>query len=154
MRRPKLGNLTVPVAATNNCREVLTRTTHPVASALAILAVLAYGVLPAEHVHESRAHDAHHSEVIHRHFAPHHQSVPDTLVSQDDDDHVQWLTTAFTASKTTAHVRPGFFAIALVMATSSADRVSEGAVPALFVSVHDPPWTTASGLRGPPASRL
>jgi len=132
----------------------LRRPAHSFTTAVAIVAILAFGVLPPEHVHATEDRDGHHSEIIHRHLQPHHQSAPDTAVGHDDDDDAQWLITAFTASKTTAHPRPGVAAVALAVPLTLPDRKFQGGVPALYVSVHDPPWVAASGLRAPPASRL
>jgi len=122
---------------------------------LAVLAVLAFGVLPAEHVHLARADDGHHSDVVHRHFEPHHRSATQVAIDDDDDDHdVQWLTTSFTSPDTAGHVCPDRHFVELDLPAPRSGLTSRATVQALFVSVHDPPWATPSGLRAPPASRL
>lgn len=122
---------------------------------LAVFAVLAFGVLPAEHVHLARAHDDHHPDVVHRHFEPHHRPATQTAVDDADDDHdVQWLTTSFTNPETARHVRPDSHFVEHDLSISLPELTSRATVQALFVSVHDPPWATPSGLRAPPASRL
>lgn len=121
---------------------------------LAVLAVLAFGVLPAEHVHPARAHDGHHSDVVHRHFEPHHPQGTQSAIDDADDDDVEWLTTSFTSPKTDGHVCPDSHFVELDLSTTRPELTSRATVQTLFVSVHDPPWATPSGLRGPPASRL
>jgi hypothetical protein len=72
---------------------------------LAILAVLAFGLLPTEHVHVARTHDAHHSDLVHRHFEPHHRTDTQRTVDHADDDQaVRWLTTSFTTARSAGHV--------------------------------------------------
>jgi len=122
---------------------------------LAACALLASGFLPAEHVHVARDHDGHHSDVVHRHFEPHHQPGPQAAIDDEEDDHdVQWLITSFTSPETARQAAPASQLIEHDVSISPPEVTSHARVQPLFVSVHDPPWATASGLRAPPFSRL
>ena len=119
--------------------------------ALAILAVLALALLPPEHVHSAEPHDGHHANVVHRHFEPHHRSEAQPSVDHADDDHeVQWLTTSFTSYRTVAPIGADSAVVGQTEATLHPPSTRSAILPALFVSVHDPPWATACGPRAPP----
>ena len=120
---------------------------------LAALAVFGFAVLPAEHIHVARVHDRHHSDVVHRHFEPHHRVLSLAIVEQDDDDDhdVQWLTPSFTNPNTTQPVSPANQLVEPAPSIPAPAATLRRTVQPLFVSVHDPPWTTPSGLRAPPA---
>jgi hypothetical protein len=119
--------------------------------ALAISAVLALALLPPEHVHSAEPHDGHHANVVHRHFEPHHRSEAQPSVDHADDDHdVQWLTTSFTSSRTVTRIGVDSEVGGQTAATLHPPSTRRAILPTLFVSVHDPPWATACGLRAPP----
>jgi hypothetical protein len=116
-------------------------------------AVLAVGMLPAEHVHASLMGDGHTEEVVHRHFEPHHSAHAPITIDHPDDE-VQWLTTSFTLTRSTTHVQRCAAVADFHLPTPPAALTSRAIGQVLFVSVHDPPWATPSGLRAPPISRL
>jgi len=124
---------------------------------LAALAVSGGFLLPPEHVHALHASDGHHEDLVHRHFAPHPQHHADahTTVEDADDDHdVQWLTTAFTNPGTNRQVDSCAQRFVSGLVLQRPDVTAHGIVGSLFVSVHDPPWSTSSGLRAPPFFRV
>ena len=132
---------------------------HPhqqrITAALAILAVVAFGLLPAEHVHVARTHDAHHSDLVHRHFEPHHRTTTQPGVDHADDDQaVRWLSGSFTNFGSAGQGSADNQRIEPAPLISRPPQTFRGMIQALFVSVHDPPWATPSGLRAPPACLL
>ena len=120
---------------------------------VAACAVLAVGLLPAEHVHGSLTNDGHADEVVHRHFEPHHRTHALATIDHPDDD-VQWLATSFTVPQPTAPLQERAAAVVCDVPPSPSELTSRAIGQVLFVSVHDPPWATSSGLRAPPISRL
>jgi hypothetical protein len=123
------------------------------AAILAACAVLALGLLPPEHLHGSLASDGHAEDIVHRHFEPHHRATVPVTIDHPDDD-VQWLATTFTVPQRDEAVQ-GPAVVAEYDVPPSPARASSRAIgQVLFVSVHDPPWATSSGLRAPPISRL
>jgi hypothetical protein len=120
---------------------------------VAACAVLAVGLLPAEHVHGALASDGHAEDVVHRHFEPHHRTHALAAIDHPDDD-VEWLATSFTVPQPTAPVQPRAAVAEFDLAPSPSKLTSRAIGQVLFVSVHDPPWATSSGLRAPPISRL
>jgi hypothetical protein len=130
---------------------VFARLKRQTIAASAILAMLGFAVLPAEHIHVARTHDGHHSDVVHRHFESHHLPRTDTRVGHvDDDDEVQWLTNAF-AGPNSLRYAPPRVEPAIAPSIPDPPLTVRRAIQPLFVSVHDPPWTPPSGLRAPPA---
>lgn len=139
---------------TDNAPLVLRPKQRRLTSVLALVAVLAFAFLPAEHVH-AQTHDGHHSKVVHRHFESHHPAgTRGTAEHADDDRDVQWLTTSFTSRESAGRVYLDQHVVADGLPISRTEPTLDGKVQALFVSVPDPPWATSSGLRAPPACRL
>jgi hypothetical protein len=139
--------------------EIMAMVSHPhqqrIAAALAILAVLAFGLLPAEHVHIARTHDAHHSDLVHRHFEPHHPTdTRPTVDHADPNQTVRWLTASFSSPESARHVWADNHLVQHAITILRPEQTFRAAIRALFVSVHDPPWATPSGLRAPPACLL
>jgi hypothetical protein len=133
------------------------RVVRQLTAVLAALAVVGAVLLPAEHVHALDAADGHHADLVHRHFALHQQHHADdhTTVENADDDHdVQWLTTAFTKPGTSKHVHSSEQSCVTGLVLQRPDVTAHGIAGSLFVSVHDPPWSTPSGLRAPPSFRI
>jgi len=123
---------------------------------LAALGVLSLAFLPSEHLHVTRTHDGHHSDVVHRHYtphAPHHPVAGTTARVGDDDDQPRWLDSPFTSPRSAAPVHPGNQVLLnqnRPVAPAPLTRLP--AVTFVHPSVHDPPLKTPPGLRGPPAS--
>lgn len=121
-------------------------------SGLAALGVLSLAFLPPEHLH-TRTHDGHHSDVIHRHYEPHHptagyrQSVGDT----DDDDHPLWLASSFIGASPAAQIHSIDQLLHEDTRVEPSPLTWLGSVTRARPSIHDPPPKTSSGLRGPPA---
>lgn len=121
----------------------------------AILAVLGFGLLPSEHVHVARTHDGHHSDFVHRHFEPHHRTATQTTADHpEDDEAVRWLTASFTNPGSAGHVAADSQLAVDDLPIWRPQQTFRGRIEALFVSVHDPPWAIAIGLRAPPACLL
>lgn len=117
---------------------------------LAVMALLTLAWLPPEHVHVTHADDGRHSEVIHRHYEAHHP-VDETAVDHDEHELVQWLDSPFTGPTKVCQGSPGHDArlegllpVELTLQTTSWTPFF------IHLSVHDPPWRTSPGLRGPP----
>ena len=115
--------------------------------------VLAVGLLPADHVHGLLTGDGHAEKVVHRHFQPHHRATVPLTIDHPDDE-VQWLATSFTVPQREATVQGPAVVAEYDVPPSPPKSTSRAIGQVLFVSVHDPPWATSSGLRAPPISRL
>lgn len=119
---------------------------------LAVLGVVGLTYLPSEHIH-SRTEDGRHSEYSHRHFGPHHPVTAHAYLDHhDDEDDARYLSSAFTITKQTPRVPPGNQFVVLAFSLKHPQTQSWRRIPALFVSVHDPPWADSVTLRGPPFS--
>jgi len=123
------------------------------AAIVAACAVLAVGLLPPEHLHGSLASDGHAEDIVHRHFEPHHRTHALATIDHPDDD-VQWLASTFTVPQRDATVQGPAVVAEYDVPPSPPKSTSRAIGQILFVSVHDPPWATSSGLRAPPISRL
>lgn len=133
------------------------RVARQLTAVLAALAVVGAFLLPPEHVHALHASDGHHADLVHRHIALHQQHHADahtTFEDADDDHDVQWLTTAFTNPGTSRQVDSCDQSVVSGLVLQRPDATAHGIVGSLFVSVHDPPWSTPSGLRAPPSFRV
>ena len=118
---------------------------------LAILGVLGLGLLPGEHVH-SRTEQGHHTELVHRHFEPHHPIDAGVRV-EDEDDHdgeAQFLTSAFTTSKAPDSVRRVDAALFGLLPPVGGEEPAQCTPPSPDASGHDPPVAFSPGLRAPP----
>ena len=124
-----------------------------VTAIVAACAVVAVGLLPAEHAHGSLTRGGHSEDVVHRHFAPHHRTNALATIDHPDDE-VQWLATSFTVPQREATVQGPAVVAEYDVPPSPPKSTSRAIGQVLFVSVHDPPWATSSGLRAPPISRL
>jgi hypothetical protein len=128
------------------------RLTRRVVVGLAVLGVLGPGLLPPEHFHPSRDHDGRHADVVHRHFAPNHlfeQRGTKASVDHTDDD-AQYLNAVFVGPKPAPRVDPIQSFVIVDLPSVQPAQTSRGARPSRDVRVHDPPWRTTFGLRGPP----
>ena len=118
---------------------------------LASLGVLGLVVLPAEHVHLSHGPGHHDSDIIHRHFEPHHDSRSDFSFSEDEQ-HIQWTDSSFAspsqALQTTCQ-QPLLYQVA---PDAEQRPTCERAVRIDDLAVHEPPALTRVDLRGPPFS--
>ena len=116
---------------------------------VAACGLLSLALLPAEHVHVVHEHDGHHSEMVHRHFAPHDGAGSRSLADDDDSD-VHWLSSWFTSPQRPQH------GVVLQQLSSGPQNLvplkatGERTVRIDDVSVHDPPSTAPLALRAPP----
>lgn len=145
--------LTVPLSDTDNRAVVGSRLARKLIACLSVLGVLGLAVLPSEHVH-SRSDHGRRSEVVHRHFEPHHPVGAGATVDHPDDENAQYLSSAFTMAKPAPRLYPADQFVVVAFSTLQPPPVRWRSLPALFVSVHDPPWTTPHNLRGPPPFQL
>jgi hypothetical protein len=130
---------------------VTRQTRQQLSGTLSVLAVLAFAMLPDEHIHFARTHDGHHSDVVHRHFEPHHPEGPQPAVDHSDDDQdVQWLRTSFIGAESAGYICQDNQMVEGGLSATAPEPTRHRTVQALFVSVHAPPWSTPSGLRAPP----
>jgi hypothetical protein len=116
---------------------------------LAIAAVLGLVWLPPEHVHEAD-HDGDHSEVVHRHFAPHHHDDSGAIFDHQDTD-ARYLSSPFTVPDSQAHGRPDTPAVTATLILPQPHIGAGWTLVSLHVRVHDPPWASSTGLRAPPS---
>ena len=128
------------------CSRVLQR----LVAILGAAGVLGLGLLPSEHVHVTRTPDGHHSDVIHRHFESHHPIETEASIGHGDDD-VHWLESSFTSPTPPPHAYPVTQLLNERLQAPPPQPAYEWTIRAVRVSVHDPPWMSASGLRAPPS---
>jgi hypothetical protein len=125
------------------------------ATLVALLALVAYLFLPEEHIHVARTHNGHQTDLVHRHFEPHHPTETRPVIDRADDEHdVQWVTTAFTRVTTVRMAAPASVAIERRVADSLLALVPGHLLRPRSFSIHDPPWAIASPFRAPPALSL
>jgi hypothetical protein len=146
--------LTALSGTTDNSRTVSLR--RPIAVA-AVFGLLGLPLLPPEHVHVTESENGEHSEIVHRHFESHHPAN----VEHDADHHGQefdhqdeaalWIDAPFVAPAATY---PPSFTPALVQQLPVLEPQAPPRWTLEFehISVHDPPWVAAPGLRAPPTS--
>ena len=116
---------------------------------LAALGVLGLAGLPPEHVHLAADHDHVRTEVVHRHFAPHHAAGAQTHVENPDDDPT-YLSSAFTVPTQASGVGPDDSCLVVGEPEVTAPGFTQWHRRARDLRAHDPPWACAPGLRGPP----
>jgi hypothetical protein len=148
------GALTAWLHATDNADVVPSVRPRRLVASVAVFGILGLALLPSEHIHSSRVETGRHADVVHRHFPSHHAAHPATvgLRSDDhDDDVAQWLTQSFVSPRIGSMVHPDMQWMADTLALLQSQEVSGRIVPSTYVSVHDPPWAAASGLRAPPS---
>ena len=113
---------------------------------LAVAAVLGLVWLPPEHIHEQDEPGAR-KEIVHRHLAPHHHDDPGAIFDHPDGE-AKFLSSPFTIpSVPTSFV--DLFVVSLLPLIQP--RLERGwTLESLHVRVHDPPWSSSTGLRAPP----
>ena len=115
---------------------------------LAVAGVLGLALLPPEHIHETRAGDGHPSALLHSHFEPHQPVGADSRVGAHDD--VLWVSSLFTSPNKIGQVYPLNQFIVQDLPVPQPAQTSPSKLQCVQLSVHDPPWVTSHGLRGPP----
>jgi hypothetical protein len=126
-------------------------TGRQISAVLAALAVVSLVLLPPEHVHTTRIHDGHHSDLVHRHFEGHRSDAAKQSFDDDDDQVVQWLDSRFTSPRPASHTHPPVTPfLTTVPPLLLPQPTSRRILTAIDVSVHDPPGIPSSGLRAPP----
>ncbi|MPZ20677.1 MAG: hypothetical protein GEV06_22620 [Luteitalea sp.] len=116
---------------------------------LAVMGLFVLAWLPREHRHVTRTDDGRHSDVIHRHFEPHHPAGTHTSVSHEDHD-TQWLDSPFTGPTLVSHVSPVNHLLYEDPPIPQPPQATRWAAASIHVSVHDPPWASSHGPRAPP----
>ena len=117
---------------------------------LALAAVLGLVWLPPEHIHETD-YEGEHSEVVHRHLAPHHHDESGAIFDHQETG-ARYLSSPFTVPDTQSHSRPDTPFITAIL-TRPQPHVGAGwTLVSLHVRVHDPPWAPSPGPRAPPSS--
>lgn len=118
---------------------------------LAALGVLSLASLPPEHLHVTRTHDGHHSDVIHRHYASHQPAAGKTAGVSDDDGQPRWLDSPFIGASPAAQIDPIDQLLHQDRPAVPARLTGVGSVAPTHPSIHGPPLEAPSGLRAPPA---
>jgi hypothetical protein len=114
------------------------------------LGVFSLALLPLEHLHVTRTPDGHHSDVVHRHYAPHRPISGTGIGDEDHDDQPQWLDSPFISPELKS---PGDGSSRLATVSLPIPPplpTSQWTPRILDVSAHDPPWAAPPGLRAPP----
>lgn len=117
---------------------------------LAALGVLSLVFLPPEHLHVTRTHDGHHSDIIHRHYTPHQSGAGNTASVADDDDQPRWLDPPFIGARPAAQIHPIDQLLDQKPPTLPPPLPRLRSFAVTYPSVHGPPSKTPSGLRAPP----
>ena len=120
------------------------------AGVLSALALIAGGLLPAEHVHEARHDAADRPAVVHRHSQPHHEDGDAPHVEHSDDDVVAWLTSSVGITRDPVQPGPAQLLLPNRWPALAARPRSGGVVHDSGTSIHDPPWIHVFTPRGPP----
>jgi hypothetical protein len=115
---------------------------------VAIVAVLGVVWLPSEHVHSFTG-EGEHADVIHRHIAPHHGHEPGAAIDHEDGD-ARYLSSPFTPQKLSSPTAPASHVTSVDLVALETASLPGWALTSLHVRVHDPPWISSPGLRGPP----
>lgn len=119
-------------------------------SVLAVIAVLGLAWLPPEHIHEIEEHGAH-TELVHRHLSAHHAEEPGAIFDHQDGD-AHYLDSPFTIPASPApQAHPFFLATLLPLEPALMPAWTLRSIH--VVRMHDPPWTSSTGLRAPPSAR-
>jgi hypothetical protein len=142
--------LTEQLGAVDNATVVVSRLVRKSAAGLAVLGVLALALLPPEHVHATETHDGHHSDVVHRHYEPHHPMAAGASVGYDEDHQTRWLDSPFIGPQSLSHVYQVDQLLHEDLPVLQPQQASRRTPSFVYVSTHDPPWATSHGLRAPP----
>jgi hypothetical protein len=131
---------------------------RPIALA-ALLGLLGLPLLPPEHVHVTESESGEHSEIVHRHFEPHHPGHVDHDADHHNreqefdhqDEAALWIDAPFVAR---APALVPWFAPVVVqeLPVLQPQPLLRWTLEFEHISVHDPPWVASTGLRGPPTS--
>ncbi|MGE3179414.1 MAG: hypothetical protein AB7O32_18225 [Vicinamibacterales bacterium] len=125
------------------------RAPRAVIACLAVLSVLSWAWLPAEHVH---AHDenGHHVEYLHRHYQAHTPAAHDDAALDHEEDATYSSGPAAIVSDCGSD-RPDFDVVLPVPALQHGPGVA-WLIRLVPAAAHDPPWVGASPPRGPPSA--
>jgi hypothetical protein len=116
---------------------------------LAIIAVLGLVWLPPEHVHDMEEHGEH-TELVHRHLAPHHAVESGAIFDHQDGD-AHYLSSPFTVPASPAP-QSSLFLVAILPELQPVPALAWTLRSIHVVRMHDPPWAFSLGLRAPPLS--
>lgn len=129
---------------------------HPIAVA-AVLGLLGLPLLPQEHVHVTESESGEHSEIVHRHFESHHPGHVDHDADHHDqefdhqDEAALWIDAPFVASAP-VFIRSFARIVVQELPVPQPKPMPRWTMEFEHISVHDPPWVAATGLRAPPVS--
>ena len=130
-------------------RDVSESVLRRVSACLAAFGLVGLALLPPEHVHVAANHDHGRTEVVHRHFEPHHATAPQTHVENPDDDPT-YLSSAFTVPTPVSVVGHGNAWVLAATSGVAAPGFTQWHRRTRDLRVHDPPWACVHSLRGPP----
>jgi hypothetical protein len=122
---------------------------------IAALGLLCLPLLPPEHMHVSESEEHGHSEVVHRHFEPHHPievSHPAGRAPEfdhQDEEAALWLDAPY-LGPASIQVPPAHDVVVGELPRLEPRRLSRWTLTFKHNSVHDPPWIASTGLRAPP----
>jgi hypothetical protein len=117
---------------------------------LAVLGIVGMAVLPPEHVHLGADHDDHvRPEVVHRHFAPHHQISIETHVEPPEAD-ATYIHAAFTVPEQASLAAPDTPPFVVLPQAEVLVISTQWHQTGRDLRDHDPPWARPHALRGPP----
>ena len=145
-----LSCLTVGLAGADNDAVVWIFRPRRWITGLAVLGVLGLALLPPEHLHVARAADGLDSDLIHRHFEPHHPVGAESNIGHFENDEALWLDSPFTGPTAALQVYPVTQSLTEDLPVPQPQQTWRSGLPFAHVSVHDPPSATSHGLRAPP----
>ena len=118
---------------------------------LAIATVLGLVWLPPEHVHDEMDEQGEHTELVHRHLAPHHHEEPGAIFDHQDGE-AHYLSSPFTVPESSGPSQSSPVLASALPLLQPASAPAWNLRSIHIVRMHDPPWLSSVGLRGPPSS--
>jgi hypothetical protein len=146
--------LTPRTAGADNVTVAVSRRWHGVAACLTAVGVAALPLLPPEHRHRTSTAAGDRSEIVHRHFEPHHDGTPGAGVDHPAGAVVQWIGGVCAGTAAPPRLEPPARFVVAVLEALDPGRLVRPTRSSNHDSVHDPPWLAAHGLRGPPPAVL
>lgn len=144
--------LTRSTPPSHNATVAFVRGLRRFVTGLASLSILSLAFLPPEHLHITRTHHGHHSDVIHRHYTPHHSAASHKAsVGDEDADQPRWLDSSFINVNPATQSHPIDRCLHLEIPSTRPRVTWLGSIGVDHPSIHDPPPKTSPGLRAPPS---
>jgi hypothetical protein len=149
--RPRTMRLTLVTTSTHTANVIACRFFRRSVTAVAVLAVLTLGVLPAEHFHAVGTEDSHREDVVHRHWDLHNPVGAGVPVAHEDDHATLWMDSSLTHPEVVSHLSRDAQGALVELLVPQRRDASRHTLPFVRLSVHDPPGITSNGLRAPPS---